>query len=305
MKPLIFTGEATGKFGTGLSGALDCEIGLLSVHRYPDDESCPRFITPVAGRDVIFAWALDHPDHKLLLLYLVARLARELGARSIGFVIPYLPYLRQQWQRHEGEGQTSRYVAQLISGCCDWLVTVESPVHEFRYLSEIYGVPTCVVPAAPAMAKWIAANVQQPVIFGAGEESESWIAEIAAETDCPYLALPNKKSDDASIDVRIPDASFWLGMTPVLVDGIVSTARTMAAAVVQIDIAGMAPPVCVIAHPLFAGDGYQALQASRVARIVSCCTIAHPTNRIDLSDAIGAAIEKILAETRTQTSLLV
>jgi len=296
LKPLMFTASDTGDFGQGLSQAFSCDMGVLSLHQYPDGEQCPRFATPVEGRDVIFAWALDRPDYRLLTLYLVASVARELGARSIGFVIPYLPYVRQDVQRHAGQGETSRHIARLLSGCCDWLVTIDPPLKRFQNLSDIYSVPVRVVPSAPAIADWINAHVAQPVIFGAGLESEPWIAQIAAAADCPHVALPNTRGEDRQVSVSIPDAPFWVGMTPVLVDDVVSTARTMIAATVQIEIAGMAPPVCIVVHPLFAGDGYAALQTSRVDRIVSCNTIAHATNRIDLSKSVTRAIQEVMAE---------
>lgn len=289
----MFIASETGDFGHGLVEAAACDVGVLILHEYPDGEQCPRFATSVDGRDVIFVWALDRPDCRMLSLYLVARVARELGARSVGFVIPYLPYIRRDVHAHAGEGETSRHVAQLLSGCCNWIITVDPPLKRFQNLADIYTVPVRTVHSAPSIAGWINANVSQPVIFGAGLESEPWIAEIAAAADCPYLALPNSRSEDREINVSIPDAPFWVGMTPVLVDGVVSTARTMIAAVVQIEIAGMAPPVCIAVHPLFAGDGYAALQSSRVERIVSCNTIVHSSNRINLARAVLAAMAEM------------
>ncbi|MDR3480229.1 MAG: ribose-phosphate pyrophosphokinase [Burkholderiaceae bacterium] len=296
MNPLLFTLPGSEQFGAQLRQCLPCEAGELQMRFFPDHEACPRFVTPVTGRDVILVCALDDPNAKILPLYLAACVARELGARRVGLVIPYLPYMRQDSRFNDGEGVTSRHFARMLSGCCDWLVTVDPHLHRYRALSDIYTIATKVVHAAPAIAKWIAANVANPVIFGPDAESAQWVAQVADAADCPYTVLNKTRHGDADVEVSIPDASFWVGMTPVLVDDIASTARTMIAATQQIQLAGMAPPVCIAVHPLFVGDAFAALHAGGVERIVSCNTVAHSTNRIDLSPPIAAAIGEILAE---------
>ncbi|PRC93510.1 ribose-phosphate diphosphokinase [Solimicrobium silvestre] len=295
MRPLLFTLPGSEEFGAQLHPFLFCDIGDLQIHHFPDQECCPRFVTPVVGRDVIFAQLLDRPESKIMPLYLAACVARELGARSVGIVIPYLPYMRQDARFKEGEGETARHFARLISSCCDRLVTVDPHLHRYHQLSELYTVPTKVAFAAPEIAKWIIGNVIRPVIFGPDAESEQWIAEIAEAADCPYVVLnKTRHSSDSNVEVSIPDASFWVGMTPVLIDDIVSTARTMIAATLQIELAGMAPPVCIAVYPLFAGNAFAALQACGVDRIVSCNTIAHATNQINLCQPIAAAVDEAL-----------
>jgi ribose-phosphate pyrophosphokinase len=85
-------------------------------------------------------------------------------------------------------------------------------------------------------------------------------------------------------------------MAPVLVDDIVSTARTMIAAAQHVRAAGLPPPVCIAVHALFAEDAFSLLQASGVARIVSCDTVMHPTNEIDLSPHLQEAVADVLGK---------
>lgn len=188
-------------------------------------------------------------------------MARELGARSVGVVAPYLPYMRQDAMFAPGQGVTSRRVARLLSGCCDWLVTVAPHLHRYRSLSEIYAIATEVVPAAPLIARWVALHVARPLLVGPDEESGQWVAQVAAGVSCPYTVLRKVRSGDRAVAVSLPDAAALAGRTPVLVDDIVSTARTMIAAVGQLKAAGAAPPVCIGVHALFAGAAYAELQA--------------------------------------------
>lgn len=298
MKPLLFAMPGSERLAAQLGGVLPSDPGELRLHQFPDGECCPRFMTAVAARDVVLVDSLDRPDGKILALYLAASVARELGARSIGFVIPYLPYMRQDMQFNPGEGVTSRHFARLLSSCCDWFVTVDPHLHRHRNLSVIYTVPSGLVHAAPEIAKWIRQNVERPFLMGPDEESLQWVSEVADAVGCPGTVLRKVRSGDRAIAVSCPDLSAWTGMTPVLLDDIVSTGSTMIAAMRQVLDARMAPPVCVAVHPVFAGDALAAIAAAGPARIVSCNTIDHPTNQVDLSQPIAAAVGELLGRRR-------
>jgi len=290
MKTLVMALPGAEALAGQLCADLGAEASTLDLHRFPDGETCPQLSPSPAGRDVVLLAPLARPDARLLALYLVASVARELGARRIGLVAPYLPYMRQDAVFAPGQGVTSRHVARLLSGCCDWLVTVDPHLHRYRYLSEVYRIPTRVVPAAPAIAAWIAANVERPMLVGPDAESAQWVAQVAAGAGCPYTVLNKVRSGDRAVAVSAADAAALQGYTPVLVDDIISTARTMIAAVRQLQAAGLPPPVCIGVHALFAGDAYAALQAAGPARIVTCDTVPHASNGIALGAALAAAV---------------
>lgn len=63
----------------------------------------------------------------------------------------------------------------------------------------------------------------------------------------------------------------------------------------RISAAGMGPPVCVVMHPLFAGDAYQALLAAGVEKVSGTNTIAHPSGLIDMARTICFALGELLA----------
>jgi ribose-phosphate pyrophosphokinase len=47
-------------------------------------------------------------------------------------------------------------------------------------------------------------------------------------------------------------------------------------------------------HPVFAGDAYASLQAAGAAKIVTCNTITHPSNQIEVSKVLAAAVQQFL-----------
>lgn len=295
MIPILFAMPGNESFALHLDRAISCEVGQMEMRHFPDGETYIRLLSPVHGRDVIFVCTLDHPDEKMMSLYLAARTARELGARRVGLVAPYLAYMRQDARFKEGEGVTSAHFASFVSDFCDWLVTVDPHLHRHHKLNEIYSIPTKVVHAAPGIGDWIAEHIERPVIVGPDAESEQWAAKVAKAVRCPYVILEKTRKGDREVEVSAPDASGWQGGTPVLVDDITSTAQTMIAAVKRLKEAGLPAPVCISVHPVFAGSAYEDLRAAGVERIVSCNTIAHESNQIDLSDAIAVAAVELMA----------
>ncbi|KIF79898.1 ribose-phosphate pyrophosphokinase [Noviherbaspirillum autotrophicum] len=295
MIPILFAMPGNEAFVLHLDRAMSCEVGQMEMRRFPDGETYVRLLSQVRERDVIFVCTLDHPDEKMMSLYLAARTARELGARRVGLVAPYLAYMRQDARFLEGEGITSVHFASFVSDFCDWLVTVDPHLHRHHRLNEIYSIPTKAVRAAPHIGEWIAANIEQPVIVGPDAESEQWAAKVAKSVGCPYTVLNKIRKGDRDVEVLAPGKGDWQGGTPVLVDDIASTANTMIAAAEKLKAAGLPPPVCIAVHPIFAGNAYAELQAAGVARIVSCNTIAHPSNGIDISDDVAVAAVELMA----------
>ena len=278
---------------------LDGEIGSSTIRRFPDGESYVRIGTDVANRELVAICTLDRPDDKLLpLLFLVAT-ARDLGVRRIGLVAPYLAYMRQDRRFSEGEGITSAYFARILSQSIDWLVTVDPHLHRRSSLSEIYSVPSATVHAAPHISAWIRENVHRPLLVGPDVESEQWVHAVALDAGAPAIVLQKSRRGDRDVEVSVPTVAQWREHTPVLVDDIISTARTMIETVGHLRRAGLAAPICIGVHAVFCGSAYDDLLAAGAARVVTANTISHASNVIDLTAPIA---EKIRLLMRTPSS---
>jgi ribose-phosphate pyrophosphokinase len=291
LEPLAFALPGNEAMATALCRARGWEEGRWEVRAFPDGETHVRFLSEPSRREVVLVCSLDRPDEKALRLYLAASVARELGAARIGLVAPYLCYMRQDARFHAGEGVTARHFAALLSSAVDWLLTVDPHLHRIRDLGEIYRIPACAVAAAPAIARWISAHVERPLLVGPDAESEQWVAGVAAAAGCPYAILSKERRGDRDVAVAAPQLARWHGRRPVLVDDIASTGKTLIAATQRLREAGLAAPVCVVVHPLFVGAAYDELLASGAASVVSTNTIAHFSNRIDVCEVIGAALQ--------------
>jgi ribose-phosphate pyrophosphokinase len=116
---------------------------------------------------------------------------------------------------------------------------------------------------------------------------------VAAGARSPYVVLEKVRRGDREVEVSVPEVSRWRGHTPVLVDDIISTARTMIQTVGHLRGAGLRPPVCVGVHAVFAGTAYEDLLASGTGGVVTCNTIPHPSNAIGLTSLIAEGVREV------------
>jgi ribose-phosphate pyrophosphokinase len=291
--PLVLAMPGNERLAEALARELPAQRAPVIARRYPDGESCVRIEADTAGREVLLACTLDRPDDKLVPLLLLANAAREGGASRVGLVAPYLPYMRQDRRFHAGEATSARHVARWISREFDWLVTVDPHLHRIRALDEIYPIPSRVVHAAGVVAAWIGANVAGPLLVGPDEESSQWVADVAARLGAPHVVLAKIRRGDRDVAVSMPDVAQWSGHTPVLVDDIVSTARTMMETVRGIRACGLPAPVCIAVHAIFAGNALAELQGAGAARVVSTDTVAHATNAMSMAGGVAAAVREL------------
>ena len=277
----------------GFARDLGAELGSAELRRFPDGETYARIRSECAGRDVVLAATLHEPDNLLLPLVFLADAAREMGAARVGLVAPYLAYMRQDARFQPGEAVTSRSFARLISSSFDWLVTVDPHLHRYRSLGELYTIPARVVHAAPLVAAWISDNVSDALLVGPDAESEQWVADVASRAGAPCVVLTKTRHGDHDVEVSLPDVDRWRGRTPVLVDDIISTARTMIATVGHLLRAGMKPPVCIGVHAVFAGHAFEELKVAGAGCVVTCDTVPHPTNGISVAADLVHAVEDL------------
>lgn len=277
-----------------LARHLNAEVVSMETRDFPDGESYLRFCSDIAGRDIAVVCTLDHPNTKLVATYLAAATARDIGARRVGLVAPYLGYMRQDKRFKPGESISSRYVATLLSSVFDWMITVDPHLHRYSALGDIYTIPTRSAHAAPLISKWIKENVINPVIIGPDSESQQWVAAVAKASDAPYIVMQKIRRGDRDVEVSFRDLDPMTDRMPVVVDDIISSGRTMVEAVRTLRSRGFRTPTCLAVHGIFEGDAYSTLLEAG-AIVATCNTVPHISNRIDITNLLSDAVREIRA----------
>jgi ribose-phosphate pyrophosphokinase len=271
-------------------------VAEVDVHAFPDGESLVRVQPPAPDAEAVLVCTLDHPDTVTVPLLMAAATLRDLGARRVGLVAPYLAYMRQDKRFQPGQAVSARIYASLLSANFDWLVTVDPHLHRIHGLDEIYAMRSRVVHAAPAMAAWIGEHVDRPVIIGPDAESEQWARDVAERVGAPVAIVEKTRLGDTDVQSSIPRVQAYPDHTPVLLDDIISSGRTLAVAIGHLHAMGMRAPYCVAVHGLMAGDARQVIEQAGVAGVTCTNTVNGQGNVIDVSDAIAEGVRELLAQ---------
>lgn len=266
---------------------------LQLEHRlFPDGELYYNLETDVSNQDIIILCHLHKPNEKALNLWMMASHLKDMGAKSIGLVAPYLAYMRQDIRFKPGECLTSKYFAQLISEKFDYLITIDPHLHRYKSLNEIYSIPSKVLHATDTIAQYIA-KLENPLVVGPDEESEQWAQQVAEKAQCDYIVLTKIRSGDRDVAIEVDDIQVYQQHTPVMVDDIISTGRTMLRTAEQLVKQGLQPPVCIGVHAVFSQDAIEEMQQGPIKDVITCNTIPHSSNQIDLSTLIVNGIKEM------------
>lgn len=276
---------------TRLAQRIECDVVIPELHQFPDGEVCVRIDRDALPDNVAIVGNLTHDS--FLKVAFLAGTARDLGAKRVGLIAPYLAYMRQDNRFRPGEGVTAEYFGKLVSSVVDWMATVDPHLHRYASLSTVYSIPTTVVRSASSIAAWVSAEVTHPLLVGPDAESVQWVSAVAERCNAPFVILEKTRRGDRDVSVSAPDEAYD-GHTPIIIDDIVSTGRTMLEATKQLRAAGSAPPMCIAIHAVFADAVGDQLVAAGASGIVTCNTILHASNRICVADSLAEAVRPLL-----------
>lgn len=292
-KPVFIAMPGNETKASRLAAMAQGEVCPLEMHTFPDGEVCPRLMQNVSNRSVAIVCTLNQPNGKVLPLVFAADAARQQGACEVGLIAPYLSYMRQDRRFHSGEAVTSRTFAALISRGFDWLVTVDPHLHRIQSLGEIYSIPTRALHAGLPIAAWIKSNIPQPFLIGPDEESRQWVEEVANQCSAPFVTLSKNRLGDRNVRIEFDHPALPDHATPVLLDDIVSSGRTVLETIRLIRPMTQRGPVVIAIHGVLAADAEHAiLQAG--ARLVTSNSIAGYSAVIDLDPLIACGIAKLV-----------
>ncbi|HEY0721437.1 MAG TPA: ribose-phosphate diphosphokinase [Gammaproteobacteria bacterium] len=278
--------------GERLAQHLGAEFVLVELHRFPDGES--KLTLPATlPEHVVICRSLDHPNDKLVELMLCAETARQLGARRLTLVAPYLCYMRQDIAFHPGEAVSQKIIGAFLAHHFDAVITVDPHLHRISQLSEAIPRGTALALTATAlMAQFITQQIARPLIVGPDAESEQWVRAIAEPAGLDFAVASKERLGDRQVRTTLP-ACDYRGRHVVLVDDMASTGRTLIAVASQLAQRGAAAIDCLVTHPLFADDATSQLHEAGVNHIWSSDAILHGSNVITLAPLLAAALRQL------------
>ncbi len=167
------------RLGEALASALGLNFASVQRHGFPDGETRLR-LPPALPAELILLRGLQQPNAKLTELLLAAAGARELGARRLTLVSPYLAYMRQDMAFTPGEVVSQRHLGALLAAAFERVLTVDPHLHRVPTLDAVLpGRCGVALSAAALLGAWIAAQVPQALLLGPDEEAGQWVGAAA------------------------------------------------------------------------------------------------------------------------------
>jgi ribose-phosphate pyrophosphokinase len=275
------------RFARRLAHNLGAPFAPVRTHPFPDGETLVR-VTHRAGADAIVVQSFADPDRKLMSALLTADALRRAGARRVTLVAPYLAYMRQDRIFRPGEPISQQVFGQCLGRAFDRVLTVQAHLHRIHRLGDVTGGRGRSLSAAPAIARWLQRRGGGVMAVGPDEESEPWIRAVARAAGVRWVVGVKRRLGDRRVRVRFPELP--RGARAVVIDDVASSGATIAAAVHALRERGVRTVDAAVVHAIFAPGALALIRSAGARTVVSCDTVEHPTNAIQCSPLVGAAL---------------
>jgi ribose-phosphate pyrophosphokinase len=276
-----------------LADRLDTPLAEVSLHHFPDRESFVC-LPPSLPEHVIVCRSLNQPNDKLIELLLCATTARELGAKRLTLVAPYLCYMRQDFANQPGVAVSQRIIGKMLANLFDDVFTVDPHLHRIASLDQAIPIKNAIsLTAADEIGRFLKQKLEYALLLGPDSESEQWVANIANKIGFDYCIAHKERRGDKQIEMTLPD-SYFLNKPIVIIDDMASTGRTLGKAARLLQAAGAGDIYVVVTHALFCEDAEAHILQAGIKTIWSTDSIEHPTSCIKLDALLANAIKAII-----------
>ena len=267
-------------------------LGLIERHRFPDGEWRLRLPEVLPERVVLWR-SLHQPNEKLVELLMAARTARELGARHLTLVAPYLAYMRQDMAFKPGEAVSQRIVGRFLADLFDAVITLDPHLHRIDTLDEAIPLKQAIaISGAPLLADHIASQRTHALLVGPDEEALQWVALAARRQGWDHAVCRKTRHGDQEVDIELPALSV-VDRAVVLIDDVASSGETLARAAELLLAAGAASVDVAVTHALFAPGAVQRVRGAGVREIWSTDCIAHASNAVSIVPVVAGTLRSL------------
>ena len=187
----------------GLAKKLKVPFSPLIIGAFPDGDLYLRYQPIVKNKTVIIVQSFQpHPDQSLFDVIFAAETARDLGAKKVVLVAPYLAFMRQDKRFHPGEAISSKIMGKHLSLAVDSIITIDPHLHRYKSLSEVFSCKSTCLSSNALIGEYVKKKVKNAVIIGPDGESFQWAEVIAKEAGVECTVLLKTRFSSEHVAVR-------------------------------------------------------------------------------------------------------
>ena len=272
---------------------LKAKFSKITISEFPDGDIYLRYNTRVKGKTIIIVNSFQPNSNKSLFkIIFTAETAKQLGAKKVILVAPYLAYMRQDKMFNYGECISSRVMAKLLNNSFDKIITIDPHLHRYKSMKDIFKISAKRLTANSLIADFIKMKIKNPIIIGPDLESYQWAEIIAKYVGCDVTVFRKKRYSSRHVEEEMIKKVDIKGKDVVIVDDIISTGHTIIEAAKKARKLGAKTITSICVHGLFVENAVKKLKKSKINNIFSTNCIEHKTNSIDVSSIIVKELSK-------------
>lgn len=299
MRLILLAGLANPSLAEGVARALGVNLADCELSRFPDGEMHVDVRETVRDADVYLLQPTIPPiEAHLLQLLLLADACRRGGAMRVTAVVPYFGYARQDRRATGREAVGARVIAETLrSAGIDRVVAVH--LHTAG-LEAVFSIPLEHLTAMPVLSTALASLPEAPGVVVAPDAGAIKLAQHWARVLNIPAAVVHKIRVGGDIVETHGLAGEVRGRRPLIVDDMISTGGTVAAAIAVLLEAGAVPEVVVAAtHGLFVGSAVERLAALPITHLLVTDTVSNTApadlavQRVSVAPLVADAIMRL------------
>lgn len=298
---VIIGGSASQDLAAKVAEELGDELCYVETKKFPDGERYLRVDGKIEEEVTIVQSTSFPQDENLVeLLFLISNL-KDLGAKKVRVVVPYMGYARQEKRFNSGEAISAKIVANLIqSAGADEFLTVN--IHE-KCVLDFFDIEANNISAMPAIAEYIDKKIdEKPLIVAPDKGAYGFAQEIAKilDCECTYLSkvrLGPDKVETKIVDVRCDGNSEETvnvdavkGKKAFIIDDIIATGGTIVNAIKILKQYGAKTVDVCCVHPILVNNATTRIYAAGAQSLISTNSISADTSRVSLAKIIANAL---------------
>jgi len=285
----VFSGSSNKPLAEKVAGQLNTSLSPLEIFIFPDGERRVRVIDRVVEQDtVVIQSTSPNSDTAYMELFFIVDALKRSGAKSVTAVIPYLGYQRQDHVFRDGEAVSLEVIIETLESVgMNKLITFD--LHSIK-IPELFSIPIVHLSALPIFAEKIkeissfsdgqSSHVLPDTVLVSPDMGGIRRIKILSEmlSDMPYISIVKDRDLETGniksnkIDTNLPDFKKEVKRA-IIADDMISTGRTIDAAVDLLIEQGIEESVVFATHPVFSNDYKNILQNSKVSKVFVTDTI--------------------------------